>query len=173
MMFRRPSTITPDFILSIQRHDRNKRFLFLNDQCTKSVSCEIDSYIEGRKAHYKIYFATIRRSRKLLFLNAIFSHHVERLLPPIFPSVIIRCEFFNDQKTGSTNSLIYMVAKSCRNILYKYRSKLQLKALTTFICKIYFSICWAGDCLWYYIMSLGRLLYIKRSLFVPAAEILE
>ena len=45
---------------------------------------------------------------------------------------------FNDQKTGSTNSLIYMVAKSCRNILYKHRSKLQLKTLTTFICKIYF-----------------------------------
>ena len=86
----------------------------------------------------KLHFATIRRRRKLLFLNAIFSYHVDILLPPIFPSVIIRCEFFNDQKTGSTNSLIYMVAKSCRNILYKYRSKLQLQTLTTFICKICF-----------------------------------
>jgi hypothetical protein len=91
-MFGRPSTIIPDFILSRQKHGHNKRFLFLIDQCTKSGSCQVDSYIEGRKAHYKIHFATMRRSRKLLFSNAIFSHHVEILMPLIFPSVIIRCE---------------------------------------------------------------------------------
>jgi hypothetical protein len=32
MMFGRPSTIIPDFILSRQKHGHNKRFLFLIDQ---------------------------------------------------------------------------------------------------------------------------------------------
>jgi len=55
-MFVRPSSIIPDFILSRQKHGRNKRFLFLIDQCTKCGSFQVYSYIEGRKAHYKNIF---------------------------------------------------------------------------------------------------------------------